>query len=209
MLSVPLNAQRRTKQKVCFSTPIRFLEGRRCEFHVPFVCVNGFHVELPVPCIFKVSWLSEDFTVFKQAKIYLKINNHNLGRPQDNKRSVFLQGDTHLGLWVLSSTSQIFIPIWLLKKSQTYLEKKTRNKTKKSGKNLLLLEIKFMDSACMVSQPRSHLCSLNCKMKIIWNTNMTILGLTTKWHRDALSYHGQHSAPPPNEKGNSNFGLGT
>lgn len=81
------------------------------------------------------------------------------------------------GLWVLSSSSQALLQIRTLEKSQTYLEKQ-----KTLGKNLLILEIKFTDSGCMVAQSRSHLCFLNWKMKIIWIMNMTILDLTNKFN---------------------------
>lgn len=90
----------RNKAEALFSAPILFLECRRDDFHVPFLCIKIFHVELPVPCILKVLWLSGYFTVFKQ-KIHLKVNNHTLGRPEDNKWPVFLQKETHLGLRVL------------------------------------------------------------------------------------------------------------
>lgn len=194
---------KRNKAEGLVSAPIPFLEGRRGGFHVP-LCVEVFHAELPVPHILKLSGLSGDFTVLKQTKIHLEINNHTVGRPQDSKRSVFLQGEAHPGLWVLSSTSQAFLQIWALEKSQTYQEKQ-----KNSRKKLLLLEMKCTESGFIISQSQSHFCCLNCKMKIIWNMNTTILDLPTKRRRDTHSYHGQHSAPPPREKWSFSFGLGT
>lgn len=149
-----------------FSILIPFLEGRRGEFHMFFVCDKVFHVELPVPCILKVSWLS--FTVFKQTKIHLEINNHTLGRPQDNKWSLFLQGETHWGFGCCHQPLKHFCKSECLKKPKS----KPIRKTKISGKNPVVLEIKFTDSGGMMSQARAHLCCLKMKIMLQDENNM-------------------------------------
>lgn len=39
----------------------------------------------------------------------------------------------------------------------------------------------------MISPTRSHLCCLNCKMKIIWNVNIKILDITTRRNKETCS----------------------